>query len=53
MATLNSRALSAALTSHRYGELEKAIQREADPVKRAALVRELNYAQRTGRSGHA
>jgi hypothetical protein len=43
------KALSAALVAHRYSELEKAIQKEADPVQRAALVRELNHAQRTAR----
>jgi hypothetical protein len=51
--TLNPRVLSASLYSHRYSELEKAIQRETDTTKRAKLVRDLNYAQRTGRSTRA
>jgi hypothetical protein len=42
-------AITAALASHRYGELEKQIQRETDPVKRAALVRDLNHIDRTRR----
>lgn len=40
------KVLAAALASHRYGELEKAIQKETDPVKRAALVRDLNRIDR-------
>jgi hypothetical protein len=49
-ATLNSRALIGALTSSRYSELEKQIQRETDPDKKRALERDLLRVLRTGRS---
>lgn len=45
---LNSRALSAALASHRYADLEKAIQREADPAEKKALERDLMRMMRLG-----
>lgn len=41
--------LLAVLAAHRYGELEKAIERETDPVRKAELERELLRAMRAGR----
>jgi hypothetical protein len=43
------RAVTVALAAHRYGELEKAIQRETDPARRAELVRDLNRIDRMRR----
>lgn len=45
-ATLYSRAVQGALTSSRYSELEKRIQRESDPAKKKALERDLLRAMR-------
>lgn len=44
------RNLIALLAANRYGELEKAIQRESDPAKRAQLERDLLHAARYGYS---
>lgn len=44
------KAVTGALKAARYGELEKAVQRETDPAKRALLERDLLRAQRLGRS---
>lgn len=43
------KAVVAALSSLRYHELEKEIQKEGDPARRAQLERDLLRAQRYGR----
>jgi hypothetical protein len=46
---LNFRAVTTAITSSRYAELEKRIQRETDPARKKSLERDLLRAMRTGR----